>query len=156
MVNNYSTTRTRVVIAKQQRTLASNPGFPFQILSRSFKQNPEWKAWVQGYCSWVLELASFVSCSWVYFSTDDGGQGKSHRVCARSGTFQVWFHWWPWISAFLQSCRGENGSQESLLVNQLWTELRHLVQRARKDGWLELHALTQTTHSYALLTWVRG
>ena len=36
--------------------LASNPGFPFRILSRSFveksaRQNPERKAWVRGYGS---------------------------------------------------------------------------------------------------------
>ena len=32
--------------------LALNPGFPFQILARSFgetvRRNPEWKAWVRG------------------------------------------------------------------------------------------------------------
>ena len=29
--------------------LASNPGFPFQILYCSFGGNLEWKVWVRGY-----------------------------------------------------------------------------------------------------------
>ena len=66
----------------------------------------------------ITELASLVSCSWVYFSANDC-RWRTSRVWARSGTFQVWPHWWPWVSAFLQSCRGENGSQGSLLVKQL-------------------------------------
>ena len=65
--------------------LASNPGFPFQILCRSFgekleknrffskaaRQHPEWKAWVRGYIPPLMPRLFSLCVSKVIFKQSD-------------------------------------------------------------------------------------
>ena len=90
--------------------LASNPGFPFRILSRSFLQSCETKsqAFRSGFCLAALEKAARLASN----------PGFPFRILSRS---------------FLQSCETKSGTESlgSRLVSQLSPKLRDKIRNGK-------------------------